>query len=50
MRLIIDSYFMVVWWIVKTIAQGAENGPIHYCSRPKADGNSASGRPGHRGL
>ena len=23
---------------------------MYYCSRPKAEGNSASGRPRHRGL
>ena len=34
----------------QTIARGGEDGPMHYCPRPKAEGNNASGRPRHRGA
>ena len=40
---------MPVCSIVKTLPQGAVDDLMHYCKRPKAECNSASGPPGAEG-
>ena len=41
---------MPVCSIVKIIAQGAVDDLVHYCTRSKAECNSASGRQLHGGV
>ena len=41
---------MPLWAIVKSIARGAEDYPMHFAQDRQADGDSASGRPQHRGT
>ena len=47
---IVYSYFMPVCNIVKLLPRGAVDDLMHYCTRPKAECNSASGRPRYRGV
>ena len=42
--------FHVCFSIVKTIIRGAVDDLMHYCTRQKAECNSASGRPQYRGV
>ena len=41
---------MMICSIVKTITRGAVDDLMHYCTRPKAEFISASGRPRYRGV
>ena len=42
------SCLFVVW--SKLLPRGAVDDLMHYCTRPKAECNSASGRPRYRGV
>ena len=48
--ILIYSYFMPVFVIVHLLPRGAVDDLMHYCTRPKAKCNSASGRPRYRGV
>ena len=48
--ILIYSYFMPVCSIVQLLPKGAVDDLMHFCTRPKAKCNSASGRPRYRGV
>ena len=47
---VVYIYLIPVCSIVKTITRGAVDDLMHYCTRPKAKCNSASGRPRYGGV